>query len=71
MNYKLTKNSKYNTCNICKGFGFIKIKTIYCKNCNGKICYLCQNKAGIIKGPWIDCKLCSTSGKILTKHKST
>ena len=36
----------------------------YC-NCNGNICYLCEKKGGIIKGPWIICNICHTTGKIL------
>ena len=48
---------------------YIKIKTMYCKNCNGNICYLCQQKGGIIKGPWITCIDCNTTGKIKNKNK--
>ena len=58
----------FNKCEKCLGKGFIKIETIYCSNCKGDICYLCERKGGIIKGPWIVCDKCHTTGKIIIKN---
>ena len=49
-NKKINNSSK--KCKKCLGIGFIKIQPIFCSNCNGNICYLCEKKGGIIKGPW-------------------
>ena len=56
-------NNSSNKCKKCLGIGFIKIQPIFCSNCNGNICYLCEKKGGIIKGPWIVCNICHTTGK--------
>ena len=62
-------NNKKSKCNKCNSFGFLKIDITVCKNCNGKICFLCENKGGIIKGPWKMCGLCNGSGYSIKKKK--
>ena len=54
-------NLKNEKCVKCNGSGLMLLdKPIICKNCNGKICYMCE-----IKGPvriFDECNLCFGKG---------
>ena len=52
-------------CDICNGIGLLELDNpqmcIHCSNINGSICYLCENKGGIVKIK--ECETCCGYGK--------
>ena len=44
-------------CYKCNGYGLIKTKIIYCKNCNGLKCYKCRG-TGFLQYGWSECPRC-------------
>ena len=56
--------SKYLQCNVCKGVGLVKCKSIICKSCKGKTCISC-NSTGLERLPYVECHKCYSSGTIL------
>jgi len=51
-------HSKAEKCLLCDGMGFEKRDPVPCPNCDGKICYQCENKGGYIVHHWEPCRKC-------------
>ena len=57
-------NSEKISCKKCKGSGIVDLDNpIICKNCNGKICYLCENKGPVQLMK--ECELCCGEGLLI------
>ena len=63
-NNDIRKKNEYKKCVRCDGSGIILLeKPIICKNCNGTLCYMCENK-GTIR-VMDECDLCFGRGNII------